>query len=192
MIHNVTDWLIASGYIDCEDKEIIKYGLEQGLYSLLGIFIALVIGYMLNVLAESIIFIIFLIPLRMYTGGYHANTRRKCICISFLLILAALLWIRYWYLSTNCSLCLGLIELGILFFLIPVDGTNELEAIEKKVYRRRGRIIIIFDFFIFIATKDWSDGIFLKTLVAMYSVVAFLVLSGIVKKYIFSKTHFNA
>lgn len=182
MIRSMTDWMVASGYVDAKDREVIEYGLVQGMYSLFGILLTICLGWSLNVFFESIIFIITLIPLRMYAGGYHADSRKKCIIISTILIAAALYGISFWNISEIYYLWSGMIVVSVLFFLVPVDGTIRLDDIEKTMYRRKGRRILMLEALIFIFTLNGSNVTFYKAILFAFFVVLLLVLGGLAKK----------
>lgn len=171
---SIMKWLIVSGYICDEDKEIIQYGLEQGIYSILGILITLVIGCLLDVLIESVLFLGAFISLRIYAGGYHANTRKRCAFFSFILMFIAMIWIRLWNLSNWQMLIVGIVEYIFLFFIIPVDNFLNLEPIERKVYKARGRTVILVQVLLLIVTETVFDGIYARPLVVASSAVLFL------------------
>lgn len=181
MIRGITDWMIGSGYVDEEEREIIEYGLVQGMYSLSGILITICLGWILNIFSESIIFIITLIPLRMYAGGYHADSRKKCIIISTILTVAALYGIRCWNVSRICSLWSGMIAASVLSFLIPVEGTIRLDHMEKAIYRRKGRLILVLELLMFI-TLNLNNVAFYKVIMFTFFTVLSLVIGGVSKK----------
>lgn len=60
--------------IDDEHYEICRDGLQQGLSVLLNIVTTILIGIMLNMLWQAILFTVLYIPLRSNAGGYHAST----------------------------------------------------------------------------------------------------------------------
>lgn len=180
MLHKITQLLISFCDTSGDNREIIEYGIVQGLNALIGISLTLLIGYVLGVFTQSIIFIVALIPLRMYAGGYHADTQKRCAIISILLMLIAIITIRYVNVSSSLSLIIGLIETGILFWIIPIDGNEKLEDIEKQVYRKRGRRILIIEMIVFIFTRNELNIVF----GTVFSIVLFLELCGIAKNNI--------
>lgn len=184
MLASIMEWLIVSGYICDEDREVVRYGLEQGAYSIMGILVTFAAGCLLDVPGESVIFLAAFIPLRMYIGGYHANTRKRCAAISALIMLGSLSWIRLWNLSKWQTLFLGIIECVVLFFIIPVDGPQKLEEIERRVYRRKGRIILMAELLLFVGTANAFHGLFSKSLAAVFSVASGLAIAGAVKNRI--------
>lgn len=179
MVESITNWLIASGCIDSGSRDIVRYGLEQGIFSIIGISVTIITGYFLNVLVQSIIFIVTLIPLRIYAGGYHASTRKRCTVFSALLMYVAIWWIAHWYLSEIQSFVLGFVEFVILFFLIPIEGTEKLQIIEKKTYRKNGRIVILIEMTLLIWMRN--NRLLVNPLVAMLSIILFLSVYGKIK-----------
>ena len=171
MIHKISGCLISFCDVQPEERDVIEYGLEQGISAGLGMLITVLVGYALKIGPESLIFLMALIPLRMYAGGYHASTRGRCACISAVLMIIAFLIIKYSTLSSLTALILGGIEAGILYYLIPVDGNEKLEDIERPKYSHYGDIVVcyhnrqiwnciyysIFYCFVFVGIWDHKD-----------------------------------
>lgn len=57
-----------------ETNQIIVYGIERGKVILITTLIALMLGYVLGIFFQGIIFGVCLSALRRYAGGYHADT----------------------------------------------------------------------------------------------------------------------
>lgn len=180
MTYKVAQFLISFCDTNDNNEEIIEYGVVQGLNALLGVFLTLLAGCILGIFTQSVIFIIALIPLRMYAGGYHADTQKRCAIISILLMLIALMIIRYVNISPSLSLVISLIETGILFCVIPIDGSEKLEDVEKQVYQKKGRRLLIIEMIVFVFTRNVLNMVF----IAVFSVILFLTLSGILKNNI--------
>lgn len=138
MLNKIAKWMIFFCEIDVEEQEVMEYGLVQGLYSIFGIGIVLLIGIILKITIESVFFLATLIPLRMYAGGYHASTRTRCAIVSLTLMIGSLGIIWYGAIPLIVSLAVGLVEAGILFCIIPIDGTEPLDKDEAKIYRKKG------------------------------------------------------
>lgn len=68
-----------------EDKEkepIYIYGIEIMITTFVGIFSILFLSGICSDLASGVIFIFTFVPLRLFTGGYHASTYGKCFILS--------------------------------------------------------------------------------------------------------------
>lgn len=54
MIRSIANWMVASGYVNEEDREVIEYGLVQGMYSLFGILMTICLGWILNIFLKAL------------------------------------------------------------------------------------------------------------------------------------------
>ncbi|MBQ8010486.1 MAG: accessory gene regulator B family protein, partial [Oscillospiraceae bacterium] len=78
-----------------EDKEIYRYGVQQGLNLAFNFLTTLVIGAVCGMFWESVLFMAAYMPLRSFAGGYHAKTHLRCYLYSIVMITAVLLVIRF-------------------------------------------------------------------------------------------------
>ena len=76
------DVLLKDNIIDSDEVDIIKYGIHQGFMLVLNILTLLFFCYLFGTLYQGIIFLLFFFPLRIYAGGYHANTESRCYLLS--------------------------------------------------------------------------------------------------------------
>lgn len=77
-------------YSDADKEEIYIYGLELIISTFFGLISILLISCLLSHFTSGLVFISVFVPLRLFTGGYHAATYSKCFVISnisYLLIL---------------------------------------------------------------------------------------------------------
>jgi len=140
----VTDWLLENEAISREDKEIYRYGIQQGMIALVNLGTTMIIGMVFGRLLESILFMAAYIPLRSYAGGYHAKTAVRCYFFS-IVMMSAVLWVmRYvMYYGLICG-CLTAISGSVIWFLVPVEDRNKpLDDVEKVVYRKRARGMVL-------------------------------------------------
>lgn len=63
-------------------QEVYVYGIEIILSTLLEIMVILVSACFFSVFKEGFIFVILFMSLRIFTGGYHANTYKKCFIVT--------------------------------------------------------------------------------------------------------------
>jgi accessory gene regulator B len=68
--------MAQSEIISVEDNELYEYGLHQSFILLANIFTTILVGWIFNMMIESIIFLLAFVPLRSYAGGYHAKRQR--------------------------------------------------------------------------------------------------------------------
>ncbi|RGF46034.1 hypothetical protein DW015_10250 [Ruminococcus sp. AF37-20] len=82
----LTEQEVISSESDVQD--FYRYGIEISISSFLNIFLVLLLGIIINHIAESIIFLLLFILIRSFTGGYHADTYFRCnllMCTTFIL-----------------------------------------------------------------------------------------------------------
>lgn len=80
-----------------EKEAIYVYGLELIISTVIGLVSILLISALLSDVRSGIVFIFTFVPLRLFSGGYHAMTYRKCFIISnfsylVILFLKDILW----------------------------------------------------------------------------------------------------
>lgn len=139
----VTNLLCRSGIISQNDKEIYQFGMDAAFLKFIHTFTMVIVGAMFNMLAESIIFILFFSVLRVFAGGIHAKTKIACYVISWIMILSVLATIKFLPLAILKLLCFALFLLSIIiiWWLAPQGSDNKpLEPQETAVYRKRALI----------------------------------------------------
>lgn len=137
----LVDYLIKSNVISSEDERAYyKYGIEITVSSILNIILILLCGLILNCLIESLIFLTVFIPIRKYTGGFHAETYFKCnftFCISYIMMICTYK-ITYGIVSTHFLFLIVVSCIIIIAFKCPVENENKpLSEEDKKKYRVR-------------------------------------------------------
>ena len=66
-------------------KVVVQYGLAQAAGIVVFIAICLAIGIVANKMTEAFVFVPAMYSLRIFVGGYHANTKGRCFILSILL-----------------------------------------------------------------------------------------------------------
>lgn len=140
MIHYLSE-RIAVFLFDNNDKyplDIYIYGIELTLSSLLGTVIILMLGVFSGLLIESIIFMISLSLIRIFTGGYHASTYLRCnsvLIVSYIFVAFAY---RY-YLShlTEYTYLIASIIFFMLFFIVAIFSPVKTERKDISGQDRR-------------------------------------------------------
>jgi accessory gene regulator B len=133
-VHNV---------IQGKDRELYTYGINQGFIILLNLVTSMVIGFVMGMFLETVLFLTIYIPLRKYAGGYHAETAFSCYLLSNLMIATNLILIKVLWTYAIGVFVVSIASILILF-LAPIQAKNKpLDAVEKRVYRFRTRIILL-------------------------------------------------
>lgn len=127
MIHRlsleIADYLFYRKIISFDKYEIYRYGLEMIVSTIIGIILVISCGILTNSFIHAIIFYILFVTLRMYTGGYHADSHLACklvLCSSFLITYYIFKVILSFF-NLNVYFLLSLFNLITVTFLSPIE-----------------------------------------------------------------------
>lgn len=141
LAEDITFLLIKNKIVEIEKREIYIYGLEvillNGGLLITFLIISLLCGEMVNFLA----YLIFFLPMRLFSGGYHAETSERCFILSTIMFGASIAvskLIPLLYIS-NTGKIIGAVSVIVIFVLAPlINENNPL----NQTQRRRNRIIL--------------------------------------------------
>ena len=108
-------------------------------------------GYYLPKTNLAIAYLICIVPIRMYTGGYHAKTYFKCNVVFGLLFLLNILMFQYIVENElEIQLCITtLLSFYIIERFAPVENENKkLTSRQKKKYKKISIVLFIIYYFI--------------------------------------------
>lgn len=187
----IADMLWTQGIIQEDDIDKCKYGIDLFIFSFLEIFSILAISAILGNFIETALLFVFFIPLRIYAGGYHADTKLKCYLISLMMY-------GFCYTLANIapSGMFALINLvGTVFSLIivlvktPIIHINKsVNDVERKNYRKISiQICLIETTIILLLTMIIPKNIIVIYLTVGQASVAISMLAAIAKKHIIRK-----
>lgn len=165
-----------------EKQEIIEYGLERGKKELLFLGFVLLVGLILGIFWQAVIFWISFCAIRRYAGGFHADTEQRCMIISASVIIIVFLTMRYWAVEIWITILFQVVCYGIIMILSPVSNKNRiLDETEQKRFRKNthlfATIVMIFSLLLCLA-----DCICIVVPIAMaYIVLAVALLVGVCK-----------
>ncbi len=165
-----------------EDKEIYRYGVQQGLNLAFNFLTTLVIGAVCGMLWESVLFMAAYMPLRSFAGGYHAKTHLRCYLYSIVMITAVLLVIRFLPLGRFICSCLMFVGSIVILLIAPIEDKNKpLDEVERHVYCKRTRLILALECCIVLVSIAARVKTFYSTISLAILCLGFLVLAGKVK-----------
>ncbi|MEG0377486.1 MAG: accessory gene regulator B family protein [Eubacterium sp.] len=140
------DRLIDRQIINREDREIYRFGLESGMLKAVHYLTMLLVGIVLGMLAETILFLAAYSLIRAYGGGYHADTRGVCYLLSWVTIIGVLLVARFLSGETAMliSAVLTVFAFPVIFIKAPVENSAKpLDEEECCHYKKRARFVLI-------------------------------------------------
>jgi len=77
-MHHLTQYAVSMGIIGDDEKELYTVVLESLKYAALTWATLLIMGLLSDCLFGCIVFLILYLPLRIFSGGFHCNSRRNC------------------------------------------------------------------------------------------------------------------
>jgi len=144
--NKLLQYLIKADVIDKSEDALAyyKYGLEITISSLLNIVLIISIGVVSGQLIESILFLICFVPLRQFTGGYHANSYLKCNLLFSILFIILLTIFNLTVTRISFYWCILMIVFSISIFLseCPIEHSNKPLTDSQKMKNKYLSIIL--------------------------------------------------
>lgn len=146
---NLYFYLLNKNLLDEDDKEIYIYALEVILLNGSLLFFFFIVSLILDQIMFFLCYIGFFLPLRLFSGGYHAKRSETCFGISVASYLGAL-----YLLSNNRDLyehkyvmIATLIVMIIMFISSPIENRNHpINKFQKKRNSFIMKVVILADF----------------------------------------------
>lgn len=134
--------------IDDSESDLYELGIEVIISTAFTAVCILLIGGILDRLAEAFLFLACFITLRNYSGGYHAKTRIGCFATSIVSYMVSegirnqISRISGHELSAVLGIG-GLAVAVILYFIAPLENPNKRLLLEWKEHNRKMTFIIL-------------------------------------------------
>lgn len=163
MFHNlavdIAFLLIKNKIVDIQQRNIYVYALEVILLngSLLIVFLiaSLLCGAMINFWA----YLIFFLPIRIFSGGYHAKSSESCFVLSTIMYgLSIAITVFFTLLYQNWKwIIAGVISILVILVLSPmVNENNPLTESQQKRNRIIVCILLAADLVVFILSYNFN------------------------------------
>ena len=144
--NKLLQYLIKADVIDKSENALAyyKYGLEITISSLLNIVLIVSIGVISGQLIESILFLICFVPLRKFTGGYHANSYFKCNLLFSILFIILLTIYNLTVTRISFYGCILMLVFSISIFIseCPIEHSNKPLTDSQKIKNKYLSIIL--------------------------------------------------
>lgn len=141
----ITVTLASNNIIKTEEIEAYSYGLELLVPKVILYVAILIVSIITNTFLISFAFVILLMSLRRYTGGFHCKTAEACLLFSFFIYLIVLFGYNYvQYLPKSIYGLSSAISAIIVFAFAPVEDINRpLDNNEKIQFRKKALISLV-------------------------------------------------
>lgn len=160
-----------------EDYDLIRYGLTIFIRYLTLIVTIFTISVFLNILIETLIFNLFFIGLRIYTGGYHSKNAIFCFVISLFITIGIPYLLKYLTL-TDLQIILFLITSVFILLNINIESNSNklIDEYENLIYKKKMKILIsiyslILVILLFLSFKNLAQLLLFSIIVNSISVL---------------------
>lgn len=144
--NNISQFFCKNNIISEDEYDIYKYGLELLLAAVFEIGFVLILSIILKIFIPTMIFFVSFIPLRIYTGGYHASNHLRCFLTLLFVYLIFILSLKFLPNSVYDLFCIysAIFSAIIILLFAPVEDANKpLCEKEVKYYRKKSILVLI-------------------------------------------------
>lgn len=175
---------MQAGLVSEDEREIIEYGITQGFFLMINLLVFIAICGYFQIITMGIVFMLFFWPMRIYAGGYHANSRVRCIVLS--------IFIEVGICTIICKVPIGIIPIlfaviiawCIIYKFAPVDTEERRLNIQERVaFRKIVHKQLLTESFLLLIASFMKLQLLCKVIVTAMSLVALLLLLEKVKQY---------
>lgn len=139
----VTILFVKNGLVKEEKQHIYMYGAELLISGLASTITILILGLLLQRLVETLLLMLPFYFMRVYAGGYHAETYKNCylsFCIGFIVILLSTGFIIK-YQQDHIIMYFAFAAAAIIFVIAPIeDHSRPLTVNERVKYNKMVKV----------------------------------------------------
>ena len=148
MFYKISERIIAyaikNNTLSRDKAEEYIYGLEISLSVLLSYFSVIIIGLLMGMLWQSLLFLLIFVSVRRFGGGFHFNSQFMCYLSMCVICPLILLIIKYGGNNIVLYSIIMTVSTLVSFIIFPVQAIEKpLDEKEKSVYGWISRIILI-------------------------------------------------
>ena len=131
----IISFLIKNNAINGEDSHeisIYHYGVEITLGSIINIFLIVLLGILTNTISDSVIFLLVFIPLRLCTGGFHAETYIMCNIVLGITYLCVMFVVYFFSINVWGKVIILLLSFAVVYAFAPRASKHKKMTFEKR------------------------------------------------------------
>lgn len=133
----LTDYILEKEVINKEDYEIYQYGFQIGIEILIFIVVCYIMAIQLHMVGDCTVLLLILFLLRSYVGGIHMDSYIICFLCSCIVVFGTLMIRKYCPLEPFKATIISLLEVLMMYCMIPVENENRpVDDAEKQMFRR--------------------------------------------------------
>ena len=176
----LNDFLLCRRKIEKADKEIYHFGYILLLDGLLDTILLLIFGILIQKFVLTVVFVLVFTTTRMFSGGYHANTRWQCILVTFISCFISVEFSQriIGLFDEKLLLIVGIVICYIIFILYsPVENSSKpLDEDHIQTYKTKSLVFLSVYVFIIGFTSKYNTLYPSEILVTLLEVTLLIIL----------------
>lgn len=172
--HMVAEKLVDRLYNTIDNKEyyeVILYGLEIAISTFVNMILVISFAIVLGIPLETLVFCIFFMPLRFFSGGVHAKSHSACIGLFLLCELGSIFFSKQVSVVIVQYILIAVLVLFslLVYFLYAGKHKKTSEEIRRK-HRRLSLVIVGIDVTLIMTGALLGNGWLIYSLIAVLAV----------------------
>tara|TARA_Y100001933_G_scaffold245135_1_gene275669 strand:+ start:2346 stop:2930 length:585 start_codon:yes stop_codon:yes gene_type:complete len=164
----ITRTLVNNDIIDFDEVSIYQYGLEVMIMTSIELLGLIILGLVTGYVTEVLVFIVAFSSVRIYAGGYHANTVFKCFSLIVLLLgidIGVCKLVRIESIPM-LSVLIAIVAFALIYIYSPIAVTNRPITEKERLKFRRISVNLTFLYLIMVLVLSilnihtWYLGVF--------------------------------
>lgn len=138
--------MVDKGIVPKEDVDLYRYGIENGIIVAGNLLASVVFGIATGRLGMVLVFLLFYVTLRSYSGGIHSRSKLNCFILSMLILLVPVYTYQWFFevVEEPWIIIMGIISFLSIWMLSPVESENKpLDEMEQRVYKKVSRVTVM-------------------------------------------------
>lgn len=143
-IAKFVEYQIKRKRIKQADAEVYQYGYRLLIEKTGAFLMTFLIAFLFQAWMDVFLFCVAFIPIRVYSGGYHAKRTISCMMLSGIVLMLNIL-LKRWVLLTACGGFLFVLEIilcPVVLCLSPVENPNRKIVRSERGYFRLMVIVV--------------------------------------------------
>lgn len=167
LAERLVNYLKRNEIIARDDEEVYVYGVQLVLSSAISFMVILLAGLLLGNFLLGALFLCCVVPLRMFCGGYHANSYLKCdlVFLGCFLANCAAYWLAEGLHIPLFSFIMGAVAVIMVWIFAPIENPNKPFSVQEgKRYRRIswGISLALYALCVLLYLQGWQPGAFMS------------------------------
>ncbi len=168
-----------------ESKILVRFGLKQAGLLIAFYLLCISIGVVTNKTLEMAIFMFSTYTIRIYVGGFHANSKLNCLLISVALVFVGFLSLSVFNHIPTLSNGVVLLTQLLIFKFAPLQDCHKPLSVNEKIVFHRYSLHITSFWLILYAVALCNEWTMITSgVAASYFIISIILLAGIIKNQI--------